>query len=154
MLISAIHQSDSTYIYRYYIYRAHLVALEKEMKTHYGVLAWRIPGMGEHPGLPSMESHRVGHDRSDLAAAAAAPGGSVIKPHLPMQEMWDQSLGLEDPWRSKQQPTPIFLPGKSSGQRSLAGCRVLRSRTRLNSNNISSTYHSTWHIISTQKHIF
>ena len=37
-------------------------ALEKEMATHSGVLAWTIPGMGEPVGLPSMGSHRVGHD--------------------------------------------------------------------------------------------
>ena len=37
-------------------------ALEKEMATHSGVLAWRIPGTGEPGGLPSMGSHRVGHD--------------------------------------------------------------------------------------------
>ena len=36
--------------------------LEKEMATHSSVLAWRIPGTGEPGGLPSMESHRVGHD--------------------------------------------------------------------------------------------
>ena len=42
------------------------------MATHSSVLAWRIPGMGEPGGLPSMGSHRVGHDWSDLAAAAAA----------------------------------------------------------------------------------
>ena len=41
------------------------------MATHSSVLAWRIPGMGEPGGLPSMGSHRVGHDWSDLAAAAA-----------------------------------------------------------------------------------
>ena len=41
------------------------------MATHSGVLAWRIPGTEEPGGLPSMGSHRVGHDRSDLAAAAA-----------------------------------------------------------------------------------
>ena len=46
-------------------------ALEKEMATHSSVLAWRIPGMGEPGGLPSMGLHRVGHDGSDLAAAAA-----------------------------------------------------------------------------------
>ena len=46
--------------------------LEKEMATHSNVLAWRIPGMREPGGLPAMGSHRVGHDRSDLAAAAAA----------------------------------------------------------------------------------
>ena len=43
-----------------------------EMATHSSVLAWRIPGMGEPGGLPSMGSHRVRHDWSDLAAAAAA----------------------------------------------------------------------------------
>ena len=37
-------------------------ALEKEMETHSSVLAWRIPGTGEPGGLPSMGSHRVGHD--------------------------------------------------------------------------------------------
>ena len=36
--------------------------LEKEMATHSSVLAWRIPGMGEPPGLSSVGSHRVGHD--------------------------------------------------------------------------------------------
>ena len=40
----------------------HFHALEKEMATHSGVLAWRIPGTVEPDGLPSMESHRVGHD--------------------------------------------------------------------------------------------
>ena len=48
----------------------HFHALEKEMATHSSVLAWRIPGTGEPGGLPSMGSHRVGHDWSDLAAAA------------------------------------------------------------------------------------
>ena len=37
-------------------------ALEKEMATHSSVLAWRIPGVAEPGGLPSMGSHRVGHD--------------------------------------------------------------------------------------------
>ena len=40
----------------------HCHALEKEMATHSSVLAWRIRGMGEPVGLPSMGSHRVGHD--------------------------------------------------------------------------------------------
>ena len=40
----------------------HFHALEKEMATHSGVLAWSIPGTGEPGGLPSMGSHRVGHD--------------------------------------------------------------------------------------------
>ena len=42
------------------------------MATHSSVLAWRIPGTAGPCGLPSMGSHRVGHDGSDLAAAAAA----------------------------------------------------------------------------------
>ena len=40
----------------------HFHALEKEMATHSSVLAWRLPGTGEPGGLPSMGSHRVGHD--------------------------------------------------------------------------------------------
>ena len=40
----------------------HFHALEKEMATHSSILAWRIPGMGEPGGLPSMGSHRVGHN--------------------------------------------------------------------------------------------
>ena len=46
--------------------------MEKAMAPHFNTLAWRIPGMGEPGGLPSVESHRVGHDWSDLAAEAAA----------------------------------------------------------------------------------
>ena len=40
----------------------HCLALEKEVATHSSVLAWRIPGTGKPGGLPSMGSHRVGHD--------------------------------------------------------------------------------------------
>ena len=47
------------------------------MATHSSVLAWRIPGTGEPGGLPSMGSHRVRHDWSDLAAAAAAVSNDV-----------------------------------------------------------------------------
>ena len=52
----------------------HFHALEKEMATHSNVLAWRIPGTGETGGLPSIGSHRVGHDWSDAAAAAVVAG--------------------------------------------------------------------------------
>ena len=55
--------SDFTFIF-------HFHALEKKMATHSSVLAWRIPGTGEPGGLPSLGSHRVGYDWSDLAAAA------------------------------------------------------------------------------------
>ena len=57
-----IQLSDFTFTF-------HFHALEKEMATLSSVLAWRIPGMGEPGGLPSMGSHRVRHDWSDLAAS-------------------------------------------------------------------------------------
>ena len=57
----------------------HFLALEKEMATHSGVLAWRIPGTGQPGGLPSLGLHRVGHDRGDLAAAAAVLGAEDPK---------------------------------------------------------------------------
>ena len=47
----------------------HFHALVKEMATHSSVLAWRIPGTGEPGGLPSLGSHRVRHEWSDLVAA-------------------------------------------------------------------------------------
>ena len=98
-------------------------ALEKELATHSSVLAWRIPGTGEPGGLLSMGSHRVGHDWSDLAAAAAMttwvaadviviyeeeiykvmyfswgfPSVSVVKTLPAVQEMGFQSMGQEDP---------------------------------------------------------
>ena len=56
----------------------HFHALEKEMATHSSVLAWRIPGTVETGGLPSMGSHRAGHDWSDLAAAAAMTKLSIF----------------------------------------------------------------------------
>ena len=57
--------SDFTFTFYFY-------ALEKEMATHSSILAWRIPGTEEPGRLPSTGLHRVGHDWSDLTAAAAA----------------------------------------------------------------------------------
>jgi len=57
----------------------HFHALEKDMATHSSVLAWRIPGVGEPGGLPSIGLHRVGHDWNDLAAAAAVVSGATNK---------------------------------------------------------------------------
>ena len=54
------------------LFTFHFRALEKEMATHSSVLAWRIPGTEETGGLPSIGSHRVRHNWSDLAAAAVA----------------------------------------------------------------------------------
>ena len=50
----------------------HFHAWEMERATNSSALAWKIPGTGEPGGLPSMGSHRVGHDWSDLAVAAGA----------------------------------------------------------------------------------
>ena len=71
----------------------HFHALEKEMATHSSVLAWRIPGKGETGGLPSMGSHRVGHDWSDLAAAAAA---------VPAMYWLEGGQGENNSWKSKR----------------------------------------------------
>ena len=70
--------------------------LEKEMATHSSTLAWKIPWMEEPGRLQSMGSWRVGHD-------------------------WATSLSLFTfmHWRRKWQPTPVFLPRESQGQRSL-----------------------------------
>ena len=54
---------------------------------------------------------------------APAYTGDVGSMRLPIQAMWVQSLGWKIPWRKKWQPTPVFLPGESHEQRSLAGYR-------------------------------
>ena len=71
------------------------------MVPHSSTLAWKIPWMEEPGGLQSMGSLRVGHN-------------------------WVTSLSLFTfmHWRRKWQPTPVFLPGESQGQRSLVGCRL------------------------------
>ena len=129
----------------------HFHALEKEMATHSSVLAWRIPGTEEPSGLPSMGLHRVGHDWSDLAVAAAAAAmwllGSTlmlwiwkISDHLPTTSSGfpggsdgeesacnagdlDLICGLGREWH----PTPVFLPGKPHRERSLEGYSSLSS---------------------------
>ena len=90
------------------------------MALHSSVLAWRIPGTGEPVGLQPMGSHRVRHDRSDLAAAAAQCE------ELPWWLLQCRRLVFDPrvskiPWRRQWQCTPVFLPGKSHGQRSLVG---------------------------------
>ena len=88
-------------IYTYSI----VIPLEKEMTTHPSTLAWKIPWTVEPGGLQSMGSRRVGHD-------------------------WATSLSLFTftHWRRKWQPTPVFLPRESQGQRSLVGCRLWGSK--------------------------
>jgi len=84
---SRVRQSDFTFTFHFY-------ALEKEMATHSSVLAWRIPGTGEPGGLPSMGSHRVGHDWSDLAAAAALPENRWLNFRRP-RFIWWQIMNIK-----------------------------------------------------------
>ena len=83
-----------------FTYTFHFHALEKEMATHSGVLAWRIPGTGKPGGLPSMGSHRVGHNWSDLAAAAAVlvltwrPFGELS----PVDGLWAREFSGPESW--------------------------------------------------------
>ena len=89
--------SDFTFIF-------HSQALEKEMATHSSVLALRIPGMGEPGGLPSMGSHRVRHDLSDLAAAGAAAGaGSAVHWSFPAVEA-RLGAGPDPQWAGSNSP--------------------------------------------------
>ena len=77
----------------------HFHALEKEMATYSSVLAWRISGMGEPGGLPSMGSQRVRHDWSNLAAVAAAAtdcGSAGKEPTCNVGDL-GSILGWEDP---------------------------------------------------------
>ena len=70
---AAVHEvSKSRTRLSNFTFTFHCHALEKEMATPSSVLAWIIPGTGEPGGLLSMRSHRVGHDGSNLAAAAIA----------------------------------------------------------------------------------
>ena len=115
-------------------------ALGKEMATHSSILARRIPGTGKLGGLSSMGSHRVGHNWSDLAAGIWKekpqallvegkpvhwldfPGGASDKePACQCRKCGFDPWVRKIPWRKVWQPTPVFLPGKSLGQRSLAG---------------------------------
>ena len=81
-----------------------------------------VPVTAEPGGLPSMGSPRVGHDWSDLAAAAGGTSGKEPACQCRRCERhrldpWVQKIL----WRRAWQPTPVFVPGESHGQRKLAG---------------------------------
>ena len=107
--------------------------LEKEMATHYSVLAWRIPGMVEPGWLPSMGSHRVEHDWSDLAVAAAAESTIqvyltvILKKSIAFSEKWKWSHSVvSDPLRPHGlQPTRLLPPWDSPGKSIGMGCHFL-----------------------------
>ena len=80
----------------------HFHALEKEMATHSSVLAWRIPGTREPGRLRSMGLHRVGHDWSDLAAAAAATTVKLV-------QQWRSSIANKQNYIKKEISTCDYL---------------------------------------------
>ena len=88
----------------------HFPALEKEMATHSSVLAWRIPGTGESGGLPSLGSHRVGHDWGDLAAAATHTINTIPSLHMDLSGIWTQD------WRLNIDDLLISVPKSSLHQ--------------------------------------
>ena len=79
--------SDFTFTFHFHV-------LEKEMATHSSVLAWRIPGTGELGGLPSMGSHRVRHDWSDLSAVAAG----ILYRVLERSDAWINIIFVSNEW--------------------------------------------------------
>ena len=115
------------------LFTFHFHALEKEMATQSSVLAWRIPGTAEPHGLPSMGSHRVRHNWSDLAAAAARISLLLMSPHSHFPStnrtlllsykspLFLAVFGTEPSSirRTQWLPTPVLLPGKSHERRSL-----------------------------------
>ena len=98
----------------------HFHALEKEMATHSSILAWRVPGLEETDGLPSIGSHRVEHDSSHLAAAAASSSDSKASPcnagDLGSIPGSGRCLG-----EGNGNPLQYSWPGEYHGQRSLLG---------------------------------
>ena len=89
---------------RDFTFTFHFHALEKEMAPHSSVLAWRIPGTGEPHGLPSMGSHRVGHDWSDLGAAAATYPSNCLKSQV-NEQLSSFSMGR---WVAAAMFFPLF----------------------------------------------
>ena len=100
-LCPALYSSGFFCVSSHYLILPRVGSPEKVMAPHSSTLAWKIPWMEEPGRLQSMGSWRVGDD-------------------------WATSLSLFPfmHWRRKWQPTPVFLPGESQGQRSLVGCHL------------------------------
>ena len=100
----ALISSDFTFTFHFHV-------LEKEMATHSSVLAWRIPGTVEPGGLPSMGLHRVGHDWSDSAAAAARISKVMLKiSKLGFNRMWTEKFQMFKLDSEKAEEPEIKLP--------------------------------------------
>ena len=100
-------------------------SLEKEMATYSSTLPWKIPRTEEPGSLQSMGLQIVGHNRATNTFTSIVIMGlprwlsgkeSPCQCRRPRLGPWVGKI----PWRRKWQPTPVFLPGKSHGQRSLA----------------------------------
>ena len=110
------------------------------MATQSSVLAWRIPGTGKPGGLPSMGSHGVSHDWSDLAAAAgkredflgAASGKEPACQFRKQKRRVFHPWVRKSLWSRKWQPSLVFFPGESHRQRSLVGYSQEGRRVWLN----------------------
>ena len=97
----------------------HLHALERDMATHSSVLAWRISGSGESGGLPSMGSHRIGHNWSNLAAAM------IIHIELPvMSNRITKAHSLMGTAVTNCKTEIIFQGGKVAGPNSMGQQQV------------------------------
>ena len=109
LAFNANHKPDNNIIYINLIFKIlSTITLEKEMTTHSNVLAWRILGMGEPGGLPSMGLHRVGHDWAIKHAATA----KSLQSCPTLQPQRQEPTRLPSPWDS---------PGKNIG----VGCHFL-----------------------------
>ena len=104
----------------------HFHALEKEMAIHSSVLAWRISGTGDPGGLPSLGSHRVVHDWSDLAAAAAVWASHVwVNWTQPVSLARWRPVSLAAAIRGQQCWEPDFYISNNSMDMGLGGLREL-----------------------------
>ena len=93
------------------------------MASHFSILAWRIPGTEEPSGLWSMGLQSQTRLSMHAEALMGFPGGSDGKePAYQCRRCGFNPWVGKIPWRRKWQPTPVFLPGKVHGQRSLVGC--------------------------------
>ena len=122
--------------------------MEKEMATHSSVLVWRIPGTVEPGGLPSMGSHRVGHDWSDLAAAAAGFPSVASGKESTCQckrcgfDLWVGKITLSKKWYPNLQYSCLENSmGRGAWQATVHG--TAKSQTRL-SNCIYTVTYISW----------
>ena len=86
-----------------FTFTSHFPALEK-VATHSSVLAWRVPGTGEPGGLPSMGSHRVGHDWSNLAAVV------VIHKYQIIEKIETNRTLHSEMWQFPYSTSPVLVP--------------------------------------------